>query len=414
MNFYDRLLPFCMWFIPLMFFAYQFILRLWPGLMMQQIMHQLSIDATLFGTLAASYYYGYSLMQIPVAILLDRYGARIIICIFAILCGAAFIAFFYTHNYYIALGSRFLIGVGSAAGFLSVSKVTSEWFDRSSYAKMIGLSFTFGLTGAIFGGKPVGLLMERYSSESVAVTLAIVSMIIGIFAILFLRSSNRNRALADERLNLHGLKSVITCKTIWILAIANALLVGTIEGFADVWGVPYLVTAYSIEKNDAALMISFLFFGMLLGGPVLSWLNTKIKEHATIVVSSVTMTLLMIAILYNVTPQYALPYIFFLVGMACCYQVIVFALGSKMVSHKNIGICVAFLNSINMLGGSFYHTTIGMAMDAFWGGMCNIDGERLYELQTYQYALSIILIGAVVGVVMLAMLGYFDNKVAKQ
>jgi MFS family permease len=402
-----------MWFIPLMFFAYQFILRLWPGLMMQQIMHQLSIDATLFGTLAASYYYGYSLMQIPVAILLDRYGARIIVCIFAILCGAASIAFFYTHNYYIALGSRFLIGVGSAAGFLGVSKVTSEWFDRSSYAKMIGLSFTFGLTGAIFGGKPVGLLMERYSSESVAVTLGIVSMVIGIFALLFLRSSNRNSTPSDERLNLYGLKSIITSKTIWILAISNALLVGSLEGFADVWGVPYLVTAYSIEKNDAALMVSFVFFGMLLGGPVLSWLNTKIKEHATIAASGITMTVLMVAILYNVTPQHVLPYLFFLVGMACCYQVIVFALGSKMVSHKNTGICVAFLNSINMLGGSFYHTTIGMAMDAFWGGIRNVDGERLYELETYKYALSIILIGAVAGSVMVTVLCYLGSKVAK-
>jgi hypothetical protein len=39
---------------------------------------------------------------------------------------------------------------------------------------------------------------------------------------------------------------------------------------------------------------------------------------------------------------------FFFVGIACCYQVLVFALGSRLVSSQNMGICIAFLNSINI------------------------------------------------------------------
>lgn len=52
----SKYMPFVMWLFPLSFFAYQFILRLWPGLMMQQIMGQFSIDASHFGLLAAFYY----------------------------------------------------------------------------------------------------------------------------------------------------------------------------------------------------------------------------------------------------------------------------------------------------------------------------------------------------------------------
>ena len=79
-----KYLPFLMWFFPLSFFAYQFILRLWPGLMMHQIMEQFSIDASHFGLLAAFYYYGYASMQIPVAVLLDRFSARYIVFAFAV------------------------------------------------------------------------------------------------------------------------------------------------------------------------------------------------------------------------------------------------------------------------------------------------------------------------------------------
>ena len=51
-----RILPYAMWVFPLSFFTYQFILRLWPSLMMQQIMQQFQVDATGFGLLASVYY----------------------------------------------------------------------------------------------------------------------------------------------------------------------------------------------------------------------------------------------------------------------------------------------------------------------------------------------------------------------
>ena len=93
--------------------------------MMQPIMSQFSIDASHFGMLAAFYYYGYSDMQIPVAMLLDRFSARYIVFAFAVLCGLATLLFTYTNNFYLAVFSRFLIGAGSAVGFLGVSGVVS-------------------------------------------------------------------------------------------------------------------------------------------------------------------------------------------------------------------------------------------------------------------------------------------------
>ena len=82
-----RLFPFLMWAYTTFFFTYQFILRLWPSLTMQQIMQQFAIDATSYGLLASVYYYGYSGFQIPIAIAMDKYGPRIILSLCALLCG---------------------------------------------------------------------------------------------------------------------------------------------------------------------------------------------------------------------------------------------------------------------------------------------------------------------------------------
>lgn len=397
--------PYLMWFLPLTFFAYQFILRLWPGLMMQNIMEQFSIDASHFGMLAAFYYYGYAGMQIPIAILLDHFGARNTICLFATICGLATLVFTYTECFYVALASRFLIGAGSAVGFLGVSKVVSEWFPKEQYARMVGLSFTFGLMGAIYGGKPVHLCIEAYGGQNVAFTLAIISIAIGCGAYWIVRPPQEKAHTTDAPLRLADLSTIFTSPTLWFLAIGNLLMVGSLEGFGDVWGVPYLMQAFGLDKGDAAGLVSFIFFGMLVGGPLLAYIAKHWSNYVVIVASGFGMAIAF-AWLFTLDTYHAplLACLFFIVGILCCYQVIVFAAGSDWVSPQQLGITIAFLNCLNMLGGSFFHTTIGKLMDVFWVGTQS-SGIREYDLTTYQYALSVVPICAVIGAIMVGFVG---------
>ncbi|MGD0465103.1 MAG: MFS transporter [Gammaproteobacteria bacterium] len=403
-----KYLPFVMWLFPLLFFTYQFILRLWPGLMMHQIMEQFSIDASCFGLLAACYYYGYAGMQIPVAILLDRFSARKVVFVFAIICGIATFMFTYTNNFYLALLSRFLIGAGSSVGFLGVSKVVSEWFPKEQYARMIGFSFTVGLMGAIYGGKPISLLIEKYNWQNVALILAFVSIIIGLGTYLFVRSPKKTTNLkANKQFKIVNFTKLLASPTIWILAFSNLLMVGFLEGFADVWGVQYLTTAYNLSKSDAAGLISFIFFGMLFGGPLLAFFSKKFGNYSIITACGLGMTLAFVMLLFNNTYNWwLLSCLFFCVGIMCCYQVIVFAAGADLVMPQYLGVTVAFLNSINMFGGSFFHTIIGKIMDLFWTGTLSVDGLRQYDLAGYKYALSIVPICAIIGAIMVCLVGF--------
>lgn len=389
---------FLMWLFPLVFFAYQFILRLWPGLMMQPLMTQFSIDAGSFGLLAASYYYGYAGMQIPIAMLLQKFGARTIISAFAVLCGLAMYLFSSTNNFYLAILSRFLIGAGSAVGFLGVSQVVSEWFKQERYANMIGLTFTFGLLGAVYGGKPLSLLLNHYDSHFIALSLALVSILIAVALILVLRKPDEACSTEQSNFQMSSLKTLLSSKSIWLLAIANLLMVGALEGFADVWGVSYLMKAYSFTKADAALLCSFIYIGMLFGGPLLALLAKKIGNFKVLAFCGLSLGLAFSLLLSNYLDSwFMLCALFFVIGLLCCYQVIIFASGSQLVTPALLGITVAFLNCMNMLGGSFFHTLIGKLMDLFWTGMLDGQGLKVYSLQTFQYALALIPLSATLG-----------------
>ncbi|WP_032112140.1 hypothetical protein [Candidatus Paracaedibacter symbiosus] len=64
-----------------LFYIYQFVLRVSPSVMVDDIMLSFHLDAASFAFLTASAMYAYSLMQIPAGIFADKYGARV--CILA-------------------------------------------------------------------------------------------------------------------------------------------------------------------------------------------------------------------------------------------------------------------------------------------------------------------------------------------
>jgi sugar phosphate permease len=392
-----KYLPWLMWFFPLAFFGFQFILRLFPGLVMPEFLAKFNISATDFGVFASLYYLGYAGMQIPMALLLDKYGPRNVISLSAMLCAVAVWLLLYFDSWPIALLSRFLIGVGSVVGFLGTSKVISQWFIKERYAKLVGLTFSFGLLGALYGGRPVSMMIASLGWEKVLGLLGVVAFLLGLFNFSFVRNKVEQQEKPLPVFN--SIKKLISHRSLLILAFANFLMVGALEGFADVWGVPFLMVARNLSKVDAASITSCIFVGMLFGGPILAYFSEKFKAHYLVtMISGLLMSALMACVLFfnQELSQSALMLIMFGIGLLCCYQVIVFAIGAEIVPVQLMSITIAFLNCINMLGGSFFHSAIGNLMDFFEQGTV-VEGVKTYSLDSYVYTLALIPIASLIG-----------------
>lgn len=402
-------LPWIMWAFSTFFFAYQFVMRVAPGLIMTDLMQKFQIDASAYGLFASLYYVGYAGMQIPVALLLDKYGPKKVISISAFLCALGTLALVCTDHWFIALASRFLIGAGSAAGFLGTSKIISLWFPEKQYTQMVGLTFTFGLLGAIYGGKPIGYLISIFNWESVILCVGFVGIFTAVVLFFILRNPLQDRVESQKETSvLKDLKNTLSDKRLMLIAFANLLMVGALEGFADVWGVSYLVAVKGIAKSDAALMTSTIFFGMVFGGPILAYCADKLKSNYTVTSAcGFLMGLIFIALLTfcSILNNSTLTILFWITGILCCYQVLIFSMGVSLVPKSQASITVAFLNCINMLGGSFFHGVVGSLMDVFWTGNTE-NNLRIYSAETYTCALMVIPIAAILGGSMLIYVNY--------
>jgi len=435
-----RFLPWIMWGVTTLFFAYQFIMRLAPGLIMPELMQKFNVNATSYGLFAALYYFAYAGMQIPIALLLDRFGPRLVVSISVLACSLGTLLLVYTEHWELALLSRFLIGAGSAAGFLGSSKVLSSWFSEKLYTKMVGLTFTFGLLGAVYGGKPMGSLIAQFGWTAALTLVGLVGLGLSLLVVLLVKNpsvlntkvsnpnvsnldisnarvlntnlsnakvSTSNKSSDKNSSILNNLKTIVCNKHLLLIALANFLMVGALEGFADVWGVPYLSTTHGMLKENAAQVVSTLFVGMLFGGPILAYFADKLRSNYWVAATAglgmglIFLVLLSLNTHLEVSTLYVL---LFLTGILCCYQVLVFAIGVSLVPKHLTSLTVAFLNCINMLGGSFFHNLIGYCMDFFWNGTME-NGVRIYDGYAYTYALSSIAVTAVLGGVLIFLAG---------
>ena len=400
-----------LWIASTLFFAFQFILRMLPALLIDPIMKKYNINAADFGNLTSAYYLGYAGMQIPFGILMDRFNLRYISFIAILTAIVGNLIFAVTDNWYLAILGRFLVGAGSGIGFLGVAKIIKVCFEEKYHKFMIGLSFTFGLTGAVFGNKPMVEILNNYKALSVLIALSFVGLVIG-GIILLIKGDRNNISEAQE----FAFKKILNAN-ILIIGIAGGLMVGSLEGFADLWSLKYFSQIYGFTKEQTSSANSFFFLGMCVGGPILAYFSEYFKSDIFVITICSLLVAFIFAILFSYTSNWSLnllSILMFVLGILACYQVLVFSLASSLVDKSVTGMAIAVTNCLNMSFGIFFHKIISLLIQYNYNGTIDhITGEAKYDYTTFVIALSTIPICALLGQIGFLYVSYKLNKQVK-
>ena len=106
-----------------LYYCYEYLLRISPSVMQDDLMRYFSINATLFGTFSAFYYYAYTPMQLVVGIMVDKYDVKKVLFLATIVCAIGTTMISYSDSYAIAAAGRFLQGFASAFAWVSILKL---------------------------------------------------------------------------------------------------------------------------------------------------------------------------------------------------------------------------------------------------------------------------------------------------
>lgn len=403
------------WLISLLFFAYQFVPRILPGIMIAEIAEKYKVNAEDIGLLSSMYYYGYALMQIPMAFLINKFGARKIGFICSLSCAILQFSFMYINSWNLLLFSRFAIGCFSAAGFLIVVKVIENFFDETYFTKLIGLTLAFGLPGALFGSRAISFYAQNHGWQNTLAVIPLLGIIISFITLWGVNSCIKENVESSDISNWkEQLILIFFNKRMILMGFGNLLLVGALEAFADVWSIQYFMLMNGLNLSEAEILRSFIYIGMIIGCPILALIadSTELK-YMLVSLCGAIIALAFFGLLSNTgssSYQGLIPTML-LIGVCLSYQVVIFSIGFQFSPKSARITTIAFLNSINMLGGSFFNTLIGIIVDENWL-ISPKTVALVYSTSSFENSLVVIPICALVGSIIFYILQpqKHDNK----
>jgi sugar phosphate permease len=398
------------WGCAALFYCYQFMLRGSPNVMADDLMIAFQVDACSLGILSGCYYNTYSALQVPGGTLMDFFKPRRVLTFAAIICSLGTLLFSMADSIYIAAFGRALIGVGSAMGFLSCLKLGTLWFPAHKLPLIVGLTVALGTVGGVSAGYPLAWLVEGYGWRHAMWLVAFAGFGLAALGWSFVRDTPpadlekevlKSHGDSDAHLPQSGLLTsiieVIRKPQSWIIAAYGGLMYVPLSGFTDLWGTPYLMTAYQLDKPTAATINSVMLVGLGLGSPLFSFLCNYIKAYKTTVfISSIGALVFLSAVFY--IPGMPLWLLILCLGLAGFFlggQFLAFSMTCALNPLCASATAGGFHNMVCMLSGVIFMPFIGWLLDSAWqGGFAN--GVRVYAITEYTFALSSITIALVI------------------
>ncbi len=270
-------------------FVLSFFHRTAPAAIAGELTRAFAINAATLGTVAATYFYVYTLLQIPVGVLADTLGPRRILTFGSLLAGIGSIAFALAPTWEVAALGRTLVGVGVAVAFIGILKVSAVWFPANRFATLNGVTMFAGNIGAVIAGAPLAWLVTQTSWRNVFLGLAALSLLLG--AATWWKVRDRPQDLGFVPVNALApatgvaahwslaLRQVLANPATWPGFFVNVGIGGSYLAFAGLWAVPYLVEVHGMSRVTAAQHGSLLLLGVAFGALAIGTLSDRLGSR---------------------------------------------------------------------------------------------------------------------------------------
>jgi MFS family permease len=395
------------WSLGALFYCYEYFLRISPNVFTGDLMSTYGLGGAALGNLIAFYYYAYTPMQLPVGILMDRYGPRLLLTLASLGCALGSFLFVATNIIWVAALGRFVVGLSSAFAFVGVLKLASIWLPADRFGFIAGFTTTLGMVGAMIGQNILVILVNHMGWRMTTYISAVVGIILAVIIWAIVRNANSEvkKKVPYEPIHFFeifkNLKKALSHRQIWLAGLVGCCYYIPTSVFAELWGVPYFEQARGFSEQEAAFVVSMIFLGWAVGGPIVGWLSDRLhlRKLPVIIGGFIAAILIAFILLLPAITVTVSAIAFFVFGAASSAENITFAIARESSDPKIAGTSVAVNNMLVMLGGMVLQPVVGKLLDSRWQGAV-LEGHRVFSNADYVHALIVLPIGLALGAIL--------------
>ena len=346
-----------------------YLLRNANAVISPELTGELGLSAADLGFLTSAYLLAFGAFQLPLGILLDRYGARRVETGLLLICAAGCVLFASgTAMPQLTLG-RALIGLGVSACLMASFKAFSQWFPLERQASLNAAIMAAGGLGALAASSPLGALLPLLGWRGIFLALAVLSVIA---AGLIFSTPEKPAAHAPEglRQQLAGLATIFRSKPFWRLAPQMTLIVGGFMALQGLWTVPWLMQVNGLARDAAAFHLLLMAGAQLCGFLFIAFFVIRLSRAglppARLLALGMGFGLVaLFAIVLDIAPTWL---VWPSLGLVFSVGNLSYALLSKEFPVQLAGRANTALNLGAFLGAFGIQWLFGVAVDAFKDG----------------------------------------------
>lgn len=243
-----------------------------------ELMQELSIGSADLGLLTSAYFLAFGLFQLPLGVLLDRFGPRRVEAALLLLAALGCALFALGHSLAVLALARALIGLGVSACLMASFKAFSQWFPIERMPSLNATIMVAGGLGALSASVPVEFALPFIGWRGVF--LLVAALLVLAAGLLLTVPDQRGSGSAEPlRQQLRILASIYTNPVFWRFAPQGCLVTGGYMALQGLWAVPWMMEVNGLSRSDAAGVLLLLAIAMLLGFLFVATCSAWLARH---------------------------------------------------------------------------------------------------------------------------------------
>ncbi len=238
-----------------------------------------ALSAAQLGLLTSAYLLAFAAFQLPLGLLLDRFGPRRTDAALLLIAALGALVFALAHQLPSLILGRALIGLGVSGCLMSGIKANVVWFPLSRLAAMNGWLFFAGGVGLMLATLPVEIAVRLAHWQSVFAILAVLT--VAASALIFFSVPERAGEATRESMGaqLRGLSRVFRDHRFWQISLSATAMQSTHMAVQGLWAGPWLRDVAGLGRDAVAwhllVMACATTTGFLFWGNFATWLSHR-------------------------------------------------------------------------------------------------------------------------------------------
>ena len=327
---------------------------------------ELDLGDNALGLLTSTYFLAFGLAQLPVGILLDRFGPRRVEATLLLLAAAGAACFGLADGLAgLALG-RGLIGLGVSACLMGSLKAFVQWFPPERQASLTAWVMAAGGLGALAAAKPLEMALGFSSWRAVALCLALGTLIVA--TLIGFLVPDKPGSASGVRLGeqIAGLRTIYGSRHFWRYAPMGFWFTGGFMAIQGLWASRWMHVIEGLERSEIASRLTWTGSAMLAGFLFMGFFATRLVRRgfklSWLYFGAMVLTMLLIATL-TARPDIGGAFLWPALGLCFSLSNISYSLVAQAFPPSLSGRATTALNLLMFAGAFGLQWGIGALVD---------------------------------------------------